>query len=81
MTPATLDAYPGATHRITDTYKEQLNEDLLAFVQGAAERATVFRDRRDGLMPISHTARVTLNAPSDEVDLEAWLFGLSDLDS
>lgn len=31
-------------------------------------------------MPISHTARVTLNAPSDEVDLEAWLFGLSDAD-
>ena len=31
-------------------------------------------------MPISHTALVTLNAPSDEVDLEAWLFGLSDAD-
>jgi hypothetical protein len=26
--------------RITDTYKEQLNEDLLAFVQGRAEGAT-----------------------------------------
>ena len=31
-------------------------------------------------MPISHSARVTVNAPSDEVDLEAWLFGLSDAD-
>ena len=31
-------------------------------------------------MPISHTAHVTLNEPSDEIDLEAWLFGLSDAD-
>ncbi len=31
-------------------------------------------------MPISHTARVTLNAPSDAIDLEAWLFRLSDAD-
>ena len=31
-------------------------------------------------MPISHTSHVTLNAPSDEIDLEAWLFGLSDAD-
>jgi hypothetical protein len=31
-------------------------------------------------MPFSHTAHVTLDAPSDEIDLEAWLFGLSDAD-
>jgi hypothetical protein len=31
-------------------------------------------------MSISHTAHVTLNEPSDQVDLEAWLFGLSDSD-
>lgn len=31
-------------------------------------------------MPLSHTAQVTVNAPSDEIDLEAWLFGLSDAD-
>jgi len=31
-------------------------------------------------VPISHTAHVTLNASSDEIDLEAWLFGLSDAD-
>ena len=31
-------------------------------------------------MPISHTAYVTLNEPIDQVDLEAWLFGLSDSD-
>jgi hypothetical protein len=31
-------------------------------------------------MPISHTAHVTLNAPSDDIDLEAWLFELSDAD-
>ena len=31
-------------------------------------------------MVISHTAQVTLDAPSDEIDVEAWLFGLSDLD-
>jgi hypothetical protein len=29
-------------------------------------------------MAISHTARATLSAPRDDVDLEAWLFGLSD---
>jgi hypothetical protein len=31
-------------------------------------------------MSISHTAQVTLNEPRDQVDLEAWLFGLSDSD-
>ena len=31
-------------------------------------------------MPISHIAHTTLNAPSDEIDLEAWLLGLSDAD-
>ena len=31
-------------------------------------------------MPISHTAHLTLNEPSEEIDLEAWLFGLSDTD-
>ena len=31
-------------------------------------------------MAISHTARVILNGPSDQIDLEAWLFGLSDSD-
>jgi hypothetical protein len=31
-------------------------------------------------MAIGHSARATLDAPSDEIDLEAWLFGLSDPD-
>ncbi len=31
-------------------------------------------------MPISHTARVVLGAAADEVDLDAWIFGLSDAD-
>jgi hypothetical protein len=31
-------------------------------------------------MPISHTAHVTLDEPSAEVDIEAWLFTLSDGD-
>ena len=31
-------------------------------------------------MSISHTARVTVNEPSDQIDLEAWLFELSDSD-
>ena len=31
-------------------------------------------------MPISHTAHVTLDEPSDEIDIEAWLFALSDGD-
>ena len=36
---ATLKVYPGAPHGITDTHKEQLSADLLAFVQLAGERA------------------------------------------
>lgn len=31
-------------------------------------------------MPISHTANVTVNEPSDQIDLGAWIFGLSDED-
>jgi non-heme chloroperoxidase len=31
---ATLKVYPGAPHGITDTHKEQLNNDLLAFIKG-----------------------------------------------
>jgi len=31
-------------------------------------------------VPISHTAHVTLNEPSDQIDLESWLFELSDAD-
>jgi non-heme chloroperoxidase len=31
---ATLKVYPGGPHGITDTHKEQLNADLLAFAQG-----------------------------------------------
>jgi non-heme chloroperoxidase len=30
---ATLKVYPGAPHGITDTHKEQLNADLLAFIR------------------------------------------------
>jgi non-heme chloroperoxidase len=33
---AALKVYPGAPHGITDTHKEQLNADLLAFLQGVA---------------------------------------------
>ena len=31
-------------------------------------------------MSITRTSRVTLDEPVDEIDLEAWLFGLSDAD-
>ena len=31
-------------------------------------------------MPISHTAKAAINEPSDEIDLGAWIFGLSDED-
>ena len=31
---ATLKVYPGAPHGITDTHKEQLSADLLAFIKG-----------------------------------------------
>jgi hypothetical protein len=31
-------------------------------------------------VPISHAARVTLDVSGDELDLEAWLFALSDAD-
>jgi non-heme chloroperoxidase len=37
---ATLKVYPGAPHGITDTHREQLNADLLAFVQDVAEGST-----------------------------------------
>jgi len=37
---ATLEVYPGAPHGITDTHREQLNADLLAFVQDVAEGST-----------------------------------------
>jgi len=30
---STLKVYPGAPHGLTDTHKEQLNADLLAFVR------------------------------------------------
>jgi non-heme chloroperoxidase len=33
---ATLKVYPGAPHGITDTHKDQLNHDLLAFCRGEA---------------------------------------------
>ena len=36
---AALKVYPGAPHGITDTHKEQLNADLLAFVHGVADGA------------------------------------------
>jgi non-heme chloroperoxidase len=32
---ATLKVYAGAPHGITDTHKDQLNADLLAFVAGS----------------------------------------------
>jgi non-heme chloroperoxidase len=31
-----LIVYPGGPHGITDTHKEKLNADLLAFIQGGA---------------------------------------------
>jgi non-heme chloroperoxidase len=33
---ATLKVYPGAPHGITDTHKDQLNADLLEFVESIA---------------------------------------------
>jgi len=35
---ATLKVYPGAPHGITDTHKDQLNADLLAFCQTPAQK-------------------------------------------
>jgi non-heme chloroperoxidase len=37
---ATLKVYPGAPHGITDTHKEQLSTDLLAFLEGGLEEAS-----------------------------------------
>jgi non-heme chloroperoxidase len=37
---AALKVYPGAPHGITDTHKDQLNADLLAFVQRVAAGST-----------------------------------------
>jgi non-heme chloroperoxidase len=36
---AALKVYPGAPHGLTDTHKEQLNADLLAFVRSESARA------------------------------------------
>ncbi|KAB8145913.1 alpha/beta hydrolase [Chloroflexia bacterium SDU3-3] len=36
---ATLKEYPGGGHGLADTHKEQLNQDLLAFIQSSSERA------------------------------------------
>ena len=37
---ATLKTYPGAPHGITDTHKEELGSDLLAFLNSTPERTT-----------------------------------------
>jgi non-heme chloroperoxidase len=37
---ATPKVYPGAPHGITDTHKEQLGADLLAFPNSTLERTT-----------------------------------------
>jgi non-heme chloroperoxidase len=37
---ATLKVYPGAPHGLADTHKDELNADLLAFIEGTAERAS-----------------------------------------
>jgi len=44
---ATLKVYPGAPHGITDTHKEQLGADLLAFLseRGAAANGARARAR------------------------------------
>jgi non-heme chloroperoxidase len=39
---ATLEVYPGAPHGITDTHREQLNADLLAFANRVADGSTSF---------------------------------------
>ena len=36
---AQLKVHPGAPHGITDTHKEQLNTDLLAFAKAPARQA------------------------------------------
>jgi non-heme chloroperoxidase len=42
---AALKVYPGAPHGITDTHKEQLGADLLAFLDSTLERTTDERQR------------------------------------
>jgi len=37
---ATLKVYPGAPHGLTDTHKDQLNADLLAFCRATATKKT-----------------------------------------
>ena len=58
---------PGAPHGITDTHREQLNADLLPFVQGTVEGSTSprcrsrLRSRKEAAMAIRQAVRVTLN--------------------
>ena len=49
-------------------------------VPGTPRYLQSLEDYRPTSMSISRTAHVRLNEPSEEIDLEAWLFGLSDAD-
>src|SRR5262245_51671424 len=76
---ASVSAYPSPRRR--STARVEASRSRQARHRGP--RRTVSdrrRHRKERSMPISHTAHVTLNEPSDEIDLKAWLFGLSDGD-
>ena len=42
-----LKVYPGAPHGITDTHKEQLNQDLLAFIRGLTAISMIRTERNE----------------------------------
>jgi hypothetical protein len=78
------DIHPPARHFVqthvvapgTPRYLQSL-EDYRPF---RIRRSAGPASSKETSMSISHTAHVTLNEPSDQIDLEAWLFKLSDFD-
>jgi non-heme chloroperoxidase len=42
-----LKVYPGAPHGLTDTHKEQLNQDLLAFIRGLTAISMIRTERNE----------------------------------
>ena len=78
------DIHPPARHFVethvvapgTPRYLQSL-EDYKPFRNRPSAGPT---SSKETTMAISHTAHVTLNKPSEVIDLEAWLFGLSDSD-
>ena len=78
------DIHPPARHFVqthvvapgTPRYLQSLDDYRPSRIRPSDSRAS----SKETSMSISHTAHVALNEPSDQIDLENWLFELSDSD-